>query len=74
MSKIPSPPFQIWGAELGAWEVLFFVASEEIILFSVFFQMHFGIDMFDLYTIVLIKRFGLWLFFPFKESCILFQT
>ena len=30
MSKIPSPPFQIWGAELGAWEVLFFVASEEI--------------------------------------------
>ena len=43
MSKIPTPPFQIWEAELGAWEVLFFVASEEIILFSVFFQIHFRI-------------------------------
>ena len=30
-SKIPSPPFQILGAELGAWEV------------SIFFQIHFGI-------------------------------
>ena len=44
MSKIPSPSFQIWGAELGAWEVLLFVASEEIIYsFFSFFQMHFGI-------------------------------
>ena len=45
MSKIPSPPFQIWGAELVAWEVLFFVALEEIIysFFRLFFQVHFGI-------------------------------
>ena len=45
MSKIPSPPFQIWEAELVAWEVLFFVALEEIIysFFSFFFQVHFGI-------------------------------
>ena len=46
MSKIPSPPFQIWGADLNASEVLFPVASEEIILFllfSIFLKIHFGI-------------------------------
>ena len=29
MSKISSPPFQILGAELSHWEVLFFVGPEE---------------------------------------------
>ena len=31
LSEIPSPPFQIWGAELSAWEVLYFVGPEEIV-------------------------------------------
>ena len=29
--------------------------------------------MLDLCTIVLMKGFGLWLFYPLKERCILFQ-
>ena len=31
LSKTTSPPFQIWGAELGVWLVLYFIGLDEIV-------------------------------------------
>ena len=73
MSEITSPPFQIWRAQLGDSEVLFFAGPEEVVYSFFNFFSRFWNSIYLNYTIVLIKGFRLWLFFSLKESCILFQ-